>query len=223
MMKENNFSKAIEDALTDEYLNLIPQVEDHQFSRKFQRKMSQLIKRREKPYYKFINTFGKRVACVVVIFVFLSVITVMGVDALREKVFEFFVTTFSQFSTVEYDTQNKEYPTTIKKVYTIGYDLKDYSVSDEYISEVLVDIVYIKDTTIIYFSQQVKTNYDINYNTENTDIEEITINNWNGIYFKDNHDYNSVVLDIDDYIITICANLPKEQVINIAKTVRFVE
>lgn len=32
-----------------------------------------------------------------------------------------------------------------------------------------------------------------------------------------------MILDIGDYITVICANLPKEEVINIAKTVKIIE
>lgn len=113
-MQENNFSRAIEEALTDEYLDLIPQVENHEFSKKFQKKMSKLIKYREKPYYNRINTFGKRVACVIAICIFISTITIINIDALREKVFNFSVNIFSNYSSVQYDVQNEEYPMTIE-------------------------------------------------------------------------------------------------------------
>lgn len=53
------FKRAIFEALTQEYENSIPDTEKHSFSQKFEKEMSKLIKRREKPYYKMINTSEK--------------------------------------------------------------------------------------------------------------------------------------------------------------------
>lgn len=222
-MYEDNFAKAIEESLTKEYLNSIPPVENHEFSKKFQRKMSKLVKLREKPYYKLISTTRKRVTCIVALGVILSTMTVMSVDALREKVFDFFLTTFQKFSTVGYDTHNEEYPTSIEKEYSIGYDLSGYTVDYEYTDETFHNITYSNKDTTIDFSQYVKVDYDVNYNTEGVQVEDITINGWNGIYFKDNQGYSIIILDIDDYIVTIYANIPKEQLITIAKTIGYVE
>jgi hypothetical protein len=222
-MCEDNFTKAIDEALTKEYLNSIPQVETHEFSKKFQRKMSKLIKHREKPYYKLTNTTRKRVACIVALSVILSTMTVMSVDALRGKFFNFFVTTFEKYSIVDYDAHNEEYPTSIEKVYSIGYDLSEYTIDCEYTDDTTHYIIYIDNDKVIQFFQSVKINYDRGYNTEGAEIEDITVGEWDGIYFKDMYDYSYIILDVGDYIITICANLPKEQVIDIVETVGYVE
>lgn len=62
-MPNEIFKRAIFDALTQEYDNSVPETEHHIFSQHFEKKMEKLIKHRMKPYYKMVNTFGKRAAC----------------------------------------------------------------------------------------------------------------------------------------------------------------
>ena len=112
---------------------------------------------------------------------------------------------------------------TLEYLYTITYDLSNYKIDYEYQDDTYKNITYVNNTIIVDFSQQTKNIYNINYNTEDTIIEEIVINDWNGIYFKDNHEYSNIILDVGDYIISISVNLPKEQAIEIAKTIKKVE
>jgi hypothetical protein len=220
-MDENDFSKVVEEALLDEYLALIPQqAEEHIFSKKFEKKMSRLIKKQIVPHYHYKNvkTFKRRVACIVAILVFLSTITAINADTLKEKVYNFFITTFPKFSVIQYDIQNECYPDTIQQEYTFTYDLSDYTIDYEYKDDTIKMVTYIKGDVTIDFSQNTKKDYDVCYNTEDALIENITINNWNGIYFKDNHNCNSIILDVDDYIITVCSNVSKQQLIDIVKT-----
>lgn len=62
-MIESNFEKALYDALAPEYETAMQDVDnEHEFSPEFEKKMKKLINRRNKPYYKLINTAGKRTA-----------------------------------------------------------------------------------------------------------------------------------------------------------------
>ena len=60
-VSDDNFKNAVSEALLSEYTDMLPkQCEEHIFSRKFEKKMSRLIKRRNKIYYPFINNTFKR-------------------------------------------------------------------------------------------------------------------------------------------------------------------
>ena len=127
-MYDDNFRKALFDALTPEYKQILDDASDtHEFSVEFERKMQKLIKRRNKPYYKIINTVGKRVACIVVIVLIASSVTVLSVDALRNAVADFFVSTYDKFSSVQ-PVEDDIAPSTIKDIYEITYDLKEYEI-----------------------------------------------------------------------------------------------
>jgi hypothetical protein len=221
-MANENLKKALEKAMIPEYDELLLRNEKHVFSVEFERKMQKLIKRRNKPYYKIINTVGKRVACIVVIVLIASSVTVLSVDALRNAVADFFVSTYDKFSSVQ-PVEDDIAPSTIKDIYEITYDLKEYEIYYEDNTEYRRNITYIKDDILINFSQYTKDAYDINVNTEGSEITTIDINNYEAVYFLDNHNYNHLIFDNGEYIIYISSNISKNALINIAESVKKIE
>ncbi|MDE6664677.1 MAG: hypothetical protein K2K14_00590, partial [Ruminococcus sp.] len=121
-MSESNFEKALYDALAPEYERAMQDVVDeHEFSPKFERKMKKLINRRNKPYYKIINTAGKRVACVAVIVLIVSSFTIINGDARKNKFSDFFVNTYEKYSKVK-PIKDDSAPTTLEEIYDITYN-----------------------------------------------------------------------------------------------------
>lgn len=222
-MNDSKFKKALFDALSPEYEKILSeQKEEHDFSSKFNKDMQKLVKRRKKTYYKLINTFGKRVACVAVIFFIASSITVMSVDAFRNTVANFFVDVYEKFSTVQPEEKNNA-PTTIEDIYEITYDLSEYTIDYEDYTEYSRNISYINGEISIDFQQYTKEMYDENINTEGADISTININDNEAMYFHDNHQYDCLIWDNGDYILVIYSNIGKDELISIAKSVQKVE
>ena len=127
-MANENLKKALEKAMIPEYDELLLRNEKHVFSVEFERKMQKLIKRRNKPYYRMINTFGKRVACIALIILVASTVTILSVDALRNAVADFFVSIYEKFSTVQSADEDKSAPATIDDIYAITYNLDEYKI-----------------------------------------------------------------------------------------------
>lgn len=221
-MTNEIFKRAIFEALTQEYENSIPDMEKHIFSPKFEKEMSKLIKRREKPYYKMINTFGKRAACFTVGILVASSLTIMNVDALREAFIKFVVNVFEKFSIVQSVDANDS-PETIEDIYEITYDMSKYSVDYEERNEIFYNIIYSNENIIVNYNQWIKSEYDMLLNTENADIETIMINGHEAIYYMDNHNYHHIIWDNDDYIISLGSNISKTTLIDIADSVQKVE
>lgn len=223
-MYDDNFRKALFDALTPEYKQILDDASDtHEFSVEFERKMQKLIKRRNKPYYKIINTVGKRVACIIVIVLLASSVTVLSVDALRNAVADFFVNIYEKFSTVQSVNEDKTAPTTIEDIYAITYDLSDYDVIYEEKDNYSYNITYIKDDVVIDFLQYTKDMYDQNVNTENAEISTISITSKEAIIFLDNQSYYHLIWDNGDYILSVGSNISKDALIDIAESVQKVE
>lgn len=216
------FKRAIFEALTQEYENSIPDTEKHLFSPKFEKEMSRLIKRREKPYYKMINTFGKRAACFAVGILIASSLTIMNVEALREAFIKFVVNVFEKFSIVQSVDANGS-PEIIEDIYKITYDMSEYSVDYEERNEIFYNIIYSNKNIIVNYNQWIKSEYDILLNTENADIETIMINGHEAIYFCDNHNYHTIIWDNNDYIISLSSNIGKTTLIEIANSVQKAE
>ncbi len=213
------FKAAISEALTVEYNNSIPNIEKHSFSPEFEKNMSKLIERQKKPYYKLINTFGKRAACIIAGSVIASSLTIMNVDALRESFIRFIVNTFEKFSIVQSVDVNDS-PEAIEDIYEITYDMSGFSVDYEEQNEIFYNITYSNGNIIVDYNQWVKSEYDILLNTENADIETISINGKSAMYFCDNHNYNHIIWDNGDYIISLDSNISKTILIEMTNSVQ---
>ncbi|MGN0612993.1 MAG: hypothetical protein ACI4JB_03755, partial [Porcipelethomonas sp.] len=131
-MSDDKLKRALEEALSREAEVLLSgnDIPEHEFSKKFEKKINKLIKRRRKPYFHAISTVGKRAACIIIGFLAASTATVMSVDALREAVIGFFMKTFDTYSLVKL-VDDKSHPDTIEEIYIITYDLSGYKLDWE--------------------------------------------------------------------------------------------
>ena len=218
----NKFKKALIDSINTEFNDYIPKTEAHTFSPNFEKKMKKLINRRKKPYYKLINTFSKRAACIVFTVIAVSSITVMSVEALRTKFIGFFIQTEKTHSTIKSDDK-ENCPDTIEEIYKITYDLTGYTIGFENYDEIDRHTTYLKGDIQISFSQHAKPTFDENINTEDAELFDIDINGSDGIFFTDNHNYDSIIWDNGDYIFVLFSNIGKDELIKIAESVQKVE
>lgn len=225
-MNESNYKRAIFDALTPEYDDMLPQVEnEHTFSKGFEKRMDKLVKRRSKPYYMMINTAAKRVACIVGIIVIASFSTVMSVASFREAFKTFIVNTFEKYSVVRSNDDDSSVPETIKEIYGISEELiKDYSVTYDEKDDVSYNITYENNNgKTIDFYQYTKNEFKIAINTEGAQTIQVDINGHEAVYYTDNHKYNHLIWDNGDYMLKISSNIGKDELISIAKSVQKIE
>lgn len=222
-MTESNFEKALYDALTPEYETAMQNVVDeHEFSPEFEKKMKKLINRRNKPYYRIINTARKRTACAAVVFLIASSVTIMNVDALRNTFSDFFVDIHEKFSIIQ-SVGDDTSPTTLEDIYEITYNLDGFEIVYNKKNEFIQYLTYVKGDTVIYFSQYTKNKYNPSINTENAKILTIDINGHEAIYFIDNHNYCNLIWDNGDYIISLGSNISGNVLIDMAESVQKVE
>lgn len=224
-MTDSEFKQAISEALCEEYVKSIPEHNsDHIFSDSFNKKMKKLIKRQKKPYYRIINTAGKRAACIAVAALILSFSTVMGVDALRNAFKNFIIKIFSTYSEISYvDESEVSAPGTIESIYSITYDLSDYEIDYEDYDSVRRHIIYKKDDIYIDYYQWIKSEYDAHLNTEDAEISQMEIQGHEAIYYCDNHNYHNLIWDNGEYVIMVNSNVGKNKLIDIANSVQKVE
>lgn len=224
-MTEKEYKECIAAVLCPEYeamLNAAPE-NGHQFSESFEKNMRKLIRRRRKPYYRFINTAGKRVAVIALAFLTISFTTVMSVEALRTPFLDFIMSIFSNHSEVRGIDNSGDYPERIESTYAITYDLSDYHIIRNFDDDNEHIVYYSHNDLIIEFNQSVVKFYNQNYNTEDTETKQITINGHEAIFYLDNHGYNILIWNNGEYIIDIESNLSKDALIEIAKSVQKVE
>ena len=222
-MPHEQFKKALSEALILEYEQSVPKTVPHDFSPEFEKKMKKLIRRREKPYYRMINTAGKRVACIACVFFVLSTVTVLNADAILNAFKDFSMNIRSVFSTVRpVDPQGG--PKTIEEKYVVTYPFDDgFQVDYQYESDTLRQITYRKGDTTVFFDQYTKEMFDADVNTENAEMIPYSVNGKEAIFFLDNLGAYHLIWDDGDYILYLLANVDKETFISIAESVKKAE
>ena len=151
-----------------------------------------------------------------------SSVTILSVDAFRNSVASFIVNVYEKFSEVRPEEETSA-PTTIEDVYEITYDLSDYMVDYEEYDEYSRNISYINNDISIDFRQCTKKMYNEKLNTEGAEILTVSVGEYEAMYFRDNHYYDTLIWDNGDYIIRLSSNIGKDKLINIAKSVKKVE
>ena len=224
LMTKDEYRSCIAEALLPEYQHILDEADDsYNFSPRFEKRMKRLIRQRRKPYYRFINTAGKRVAVIALAFLTISFTTVMSVEALRTPFLDFIMSIFSDHSEVRTVNDSGDLPDKIESFYEITADLSGYSIERDESNEKERAIIYRRGDDIISFRQIVVQGFGRNYNTEDAVIESIDINGYETIGFFDNQNYYTLIWNNGRYIIKLASNIGKDALIETAKTVNKVE
>lgn len=115
-------------------------------------------------------------------------------------------------------------PQKIGEVYYLSGLPGDFELLEESKSDISVYTVYINSATgkTITFHQSVKTAFESHYNTEYSDLEEISIGENKGVCLEGKMDC-IVAWDNGDYILEVWADLPKSETVNLAKSAKVLE
>lgn len=208
------YSQECADSLPNE-----DELEKHIFSEIFEKKMMKLIKLQKKSYYQYINTVGKRVASIVVVFILCLFITVFSVKALREPFINFVVETYEKFTSifVEKDTpdENIEF-----KVMTPQYIPEGY-VAEELINDKTMYIRRYSHSDDIYFiyTQNFYDELQAIIDTENIAYEKVQINSLEGICYE-NKGMNCLVFNDGIYTFNLSGYVSKDEIIKIAESIK---
>lgn len=216
-------SKAISEVFEsqlDEFMNSVDCDCEVEFSEKFERKMSKLIKRRKKPYFKLICTGGRRAACIIIAIIILSVSS-LSVGAVREAVHDFIMNIFGNHTTVSVNGNSEgDYPTTIEEEYEIsnlpdGFELADYSRDNG-----TLFAAYFNGDQYILFEQIVHCAYTENLDNEHSAIEYYTDESNQEYLIQSNDQEFCVEWNNGDYILKITSNLNKNDVISLCRSTK---
>ncbi len=222
-MQDEKFRRALHEAMMRDYQNRTVPEEPHAFSEEFEQKMEQLIRRREKPWYRITHTWVKRVACVAAVAAASSSM-LLHTDAQRGRYEDFGVTISSEWTHVVPGEVNDDAPRTIEDEYRITYDLSGYEM--EYHFQEAADLIfvrYMQGENEVDFSQDVKWNYRVGHNTEFATFDQAYVHDREAICFKDRFGHYNLIWMNEEYIFKISTNLGKSAAIEIAESVQKVE
>ncbi|HZK21945.1 MAG TPA: DUF4367 domain-containing protein [Oscillospiraceae bacterium] len=185
-------------------------------------KINKLIKLEKKPYYIFINTIGKRVACFVAALFIIMIATVFSTEALREPFVSFAVKTYKKFSTIIFNEPKTPSGDShiMTDFYEPAYIPNGYAKNYGEVSPLSYFCEYTDNNgNSFLFEQYELTNTQTNIDTENAVVEKIYINGLEGVYFGKKSICNILFSD-GQYSFFISGTLSKEEIIRVAESIK---
>jgi len=219
---QNNLYRAFEETAVSRIIEKVPQMPDHKFSRKFERKMKKLIRHgySEPVHYNKITV--KRLFICITAALIAAVVMAFSVGAVRDFFKNFFMEVFGTHTTVQI-IDNENFPEIISDIYSINVT-DNFILTNSFESEIYVSHVYrTEENSYIFFNQYVKSEYDVNVNSENHPLNYIEINGNDGYIIDLGNNEYYISWDNGDYIFDITGNIGKNALIKTANSVQKVE
>ena len=207
---------AFEETLEARIISTVPDMPDHRFSSQFERKMKRLegggAPARLTPRRLFICVTAALIA---------AVLAASSVGAVRDFFKRFFTETFSTHTAVQ-SADTAEAPETIEAVYTIDVP-EGFETEDAFMSDIFCNTTYVNNNKHIYFSQNEKSAFDVNVNTEDHTMEYVEINGCDGFIVDISNEVSYISWDNGEYIFEISGSIGKNELISVAETVQKAE
>lgn len=202
-------------------LNNIPSNEDlnHKFSRSFERKIEKLIKKNN--YKPFAKGF-KKVAIVFLLTTSILFATIINVEALKTRFIKIIKEIHDELTSFSFIVENDNMD---------NLDIRFKIMEPEYIptgfKKIEVDELYTiriisyenKKGDIIIYQQNYITNGKIILDTEDANIENVKINNYQGQIISKN-ETNQLIWFSEEYYFNILSTLEKEELIKIGESIK---
>lgn len=221
----DNLYTAFEETAVKRIIEKVPQMPDHKFSRKFERKMKKLIRYGySEPVHYHKITVKRLFICITAAFI-AAVITAFSVSAVRDFFKNFFMEIFKTHTTVQTISDNADTPTSIDDVYKIDIPSNYNIIYEDKIYEwsTMANYEYRKDNDYILFTQYLKSQFIVKVNTENHPLSYIEINGNEGYIIDLGNDEYYISWDNGDYIFDITGNIGKNALIDLANSVHKTE
>lgn len=217
-----NLKKAFETTMIDRIINDVPKMPDHIFSEEFEKKMWKLIYGNK--FHTVHRTTKRRIFTYIMVAIIAAVITACSVEPLREFFKKFFMEVFGTHTTVQY-IEDDEVPDFIEDIYMITTPTDFELTYQDKVNEwsPLVGWEYRQDNYYIFFTQYVKSKYDIDVNTENHKLEYIEINGNDGYIIDLGNNEYYISWENGDYVFDIIGNIDKKELVFVANSVKKVE
>ncbi len=158
-----------------------------------------------------------RIAVVIIIFIVISSITVMSVEAFRIPFLNLFVKTEEKVTDIDIDeNQTTDEPNNIQNIFSYipdGYELKS-----EDIQEQAMTFIYSNDNQEDLYLYRFSKEGSLSIDTENADYNQITIDGYKGFYSIKNEEINFVYTK-NNYAYMICGKIDLNESIKILENI----
>lgn len=222
-MTDAEFKKAISEALCDEYIESVPEHDDHVFSDGYRAKMNKLVKRRKKPYYALINSTFKRSAVTAAAVLFL-LLAPLSVKAVRKEAYDFIIRVFPDHSELSIDKTDNSYPKTIQKEYIIPELEKDeWKMHIWKNNSQVIGKDYTKGDGYVSFCQCTIDHYVVEYEDDNFGLEEYIDEYGVGYLIEEIEGGVSIVWNNGEYVFIFTGRFDKEEALELCRTMKIKE
>lgn len=225
----NNLHMAFEETAVERVIDSVPQVPDHNFSKKFDRKMKKLIRQGYKEPAKYHKITPKRLFVCITAALIAAIIMAFSTGAVRNFFRNFIMGKFETHTDVQ-SVAYDDAPLDFTDKYEITADMSDFEFEQRIEMTLSISHHYRNEHCIIAFSQSIKEYYNASVNTEGYEMEGISINGYDGFYVDMYNHYSKIVVwDNGDYIFMIAVSydseysFSKDELITLAESVQKVE
>ncbi len=213
--------KSILSEYEDNRMSKYDNMPEHEFSEKFEGGMEKLLRRRKAPYYPLISSKRRVALLTAVLTLLVSMTTVLATDSLRESFFGFVEEIFTDRSHITTEEPGVA-PDIIHIRYDITYIPDGYSKTGEKVYENMVESYYFNESTnqSLSFEQSTINGYVSIIDTENTRTEPISLENGMVGFYWSNKGIQNITVKNDEYIFDISGQIPKEEIIKVAESIK---
>ena len=185
----------------------------------------------KKKHGKILSFFAvsraRRVAAIIMIIVAFTGATV-SVDAVKIPLKKFLkdvqvkYARVSAVEDIEVESGEFDYPDVIEKKFKLGKVISGYELSNVTDVEKRIAYIYSSDNDPDYIFSQATKDFQMYGNNEFKSYEEINIY-WGKAIYYDMDTYNSLIWYYDDYVFSIIGNLSKEQMEELAESLKLAD
>ena len=206
----SNLKLALENTMKKQIAEYENDMEIHEFSNHFEKRMSKLIKRVDSGSFVFSEHRISLRRAVQIAFIII-ILAVLAVAA-------YAVISWSSFKVEEYDIYSllnamdiSDAPLTLEEKYEIGADMSEYETDiltdDEHMVYVCYNDLHNKDKYLV-FCQRTKNSFQsVRINTENSEQTPtmIEVNGYIGLYMQTDYQEHFILWDNGEYFIEVTA------------------
>ena len=220
--------KIIDDYVEKHYESAIPDMPDHKFSLRYERRKEKILCAYEnalasnvyRPERKGLRKSFTVCLAAIIAAAFLA-LSVCAAYYLLDK---FYFTSYGDEVIAQLNS-NGSHPTEILEKYDFGCDMSEYTRTEiNSVNGSSVHISYEKDDTVINLNQYIKDSYSaIHANPETAPggLQVISIDGKEAYYFKTERGY-IMEIDTEDYILGIVTNVSEKELIALAQSIKTV-
>lgn len=193
---------------------------NHQFSKRFLRKMKNLLKyERRTPIMRSTVHHAKTAAAVFLIFLSIAFTTTLSVEAYRVRFFEFVTTVWEELTSIVIGSEENAGHDTLVPLEP-SYVPTDYGVLETSINQFEQNIFYHnKSGNEIFFSQNLTTQGEFIIDTESTTYEKIELPSMD-VYYVVNKGVTQLYWQDAFYTYTLISTIEKDELLAMAQSVK---